>query len=418
MNGQSQALSVISNNIANLSTTGFKRSESVFQTLVSADYQSDAAMGNGAGPLSSQSDLGGIQTSVINRIADQGTIEATGQPLDIAIDGAGLLVYRQGLATTAPMVFGRNGQLGRLAGAEITATDASGQTVTTNEAYLVDVNGNYLQGWPVRSDGSFASDLASLTPIRVDAYSSISQARATSTASLDMNLPASDTVGATESLGLPFYDSTGTLRSLTATFTKTANNTWGVQFTGATGDQVSVSPNQAITFGSNGLVVSPTGYSLAITHADGTTSAFALDISQSTQFASSFNTRGYDYDGHESGSLESVEFDRNGYLLGHFTNGAIEQLYRLPLATFPNVEGLTALEGNVYAASDVSGTFTLNGVGEGAAGSLVPGSLEASNVEMEDQFSRMIMTQQAYNSSATAFRTMDEVLQTARDLKR
>ena len=68
--------------------------------------------------------------------------------------------------------------------------------------------------------------------------------------------------------------------------------------------------------------------------------------------------------------------------------------------------------------SDTSGGMLLQGLGEGGTGSLVPGAVEGSTVDLGEQFSRMIQTQQAYNSSATAFKTMDEMLQISRDLKR
>jgi fagellar hook-basal body proteins len=418
MTSQSQSLSVIGSNIANVSTPGFKRSEAAFRTVMSREYASNSALGDGQGPLSSQSDIGGVTTAVLNRITDQGSISATGQPFDLAVSGNGLFVFRQGFATTSGMVFGRNGQLSQAMGAEITITNAAGQPQTVNESYLVNGNGQYLQGWAANADGSFSSDLASLEPVRVDTYGYSSQGQQTTTAALNLNLPAADAIGDSEDFLLGFYNSLGTLQQATATFTKTANNTWDVQVTGQPGDQVALTPAQALTFTSSGLVASPAGYALAVSHADGTTSAFALDVSGSTQFAGPYTARSYDFDGYAPGTLEDITIDSRGYVNGNFSNGQTQRLYRLPLATFANTDGLTPLAGNVYAANDNSGDPVVQGVGEGGTGILIPEALESSNVEMEDQYSRMIQTQQAYNSAATAFRTMDEIIQTSLQLKR
>lgn len=418
MESQGQALSVIGGNIANVSTPGFKRSDATFQTLISREYASDAAAANSDGPLSIQADIGGVTTTVVNRITDQGTISRTGQPFDLAIAGNGLFVFREDFATTSGMVFGRNGQLSQAPGPEISITGADGQPVTVNESYLVNGNGQYLQGWAVNADGTFPSDLASLGPIRVDNYGFVSQGKATSAAELTINLPAAGAVGDAENLNLEFYTSQGTLREVTATFTKTATDTWSLQLSGGSGDQVTFTPAQPLTFNVDGSVAAPGSYAIAIGHSDGTTSAFTLDVASSTQFAGPYTARGYDFDGYPVGALEGISIDTRGYVNGEFSNGKTLPLYRLPLATFANTDGLTALAGNVYAANENSGGPVVQGVGEGGTGALIPEALEASNVEMDDQFTRMIQTQQAYNSSATAFKTMDEMIRASVNLKR
>lgn len=418
MASQSQALSVISSNIANVDTTGFKRSEATFQTVLSQTYASDAALGDSQGPLSIQSDIGGVSTTVLNRVTDQGAVSTTGQPFDLAISGNGMFVFREGFATTTDMVYGRDGQLTKAMGPEITVTGADGQPTTANEAYLVNGNGQYLQGWPANADGTFPTDSAALTPVRVDTYGYISQGSPTTAASLDLNLPAGDEAGDAETYPLGYYDADGALHEATATFTKTASDTWGLQITGQAGDQVVLTPAQSLTFSTSGAVVGPTSYALAISHLDGTSSAFTLDVSDLTQFAGAYTARGYDFNGYAPGSLDGITVDSQGYVNGQFTNGQTQRLYRLPLATFANTDGLTPLAGNVYAASEVSGEPAFQGVGEGGTGALIPEALEDSNVDMSGEYTRMIQTQQAYNSSATAFKTMDDVIRTGIELKR
>ena len=105
-------------------------------------------------------------------------------------------------------------------------------------------------------------------------------------------------------------------------------------------------------------------------------------------------------------------------MLGRFDNGTEQRLYKLALADFVNPDGLWALSGNVYAVSANSGAAVLAGAAEGSNGALVTGAQELSNVDIADEFTRMIMTQHAYNASATAFRTADEMTQEASELKR
>jgi flagellar hook protein FlgE len=105
-------------------------------------------------------------------------------------------------------------------------------------------------------------------------------------------------------------------------------------------------------------------------------------------------------------------------VVGLFDNGRSRSLYRLALADFVNPDGLAPLSGNVYAVSGDSGPPVLGGAGEAGLGLISPGTVETSNVDLAQEFSRMILTQNAYNSAATAFRTLVEMSETARDLYR
>jgi flagellar hook protein FlgE len=175
---------------------------------------------------------------------------------------------------------------------------------------------------------------------------------------------------------------------------------------------------EPLVFDAAGGLVGPLRYTVSVAHAGGTNSDFTLDVSDFSQFAGDFVPFDYSHDGFPVGNLESVAFDNGGYVLGRFDNGMERRLYKLALADFVNADGLTALDGNVYAVSANSGEATLAGANEGGNGGLFAGSQELSNVDIADEFSRMIMTQHAYNASATAFRTADEMTQEASDLKR
>ncbi|NJO55347.1 MAG: flagellar hook-basal body complex protein, partial [Rhodospirillales bacterium] len=411
------AMSAIGSNIANVTTNGFKRSDVRFQSVVGAASPPVATAVSGTGSMASPTALSGVRGSIYHRIADQGDIKTTGGELDIAINGEGFFVFRRGLDGDAATVFGRDGQLRRVAGPPITVGNQNGEELISNRGYLADKNGHFLQGWPVKSDGTFSTDAQSMTSVRVDPLAFEADGSATTALTLAVNLPADDTGGLPRRHGLEFFDGEGARRQLLASFAKSDVNTWSLTMTGGPSEQVTLSPPLPLQFTAGGEINGPANYAVTVAHVDGSISAFNLDLSASTQFAGDYSVHVNRSNGHPPGSLDSVEFDRKGYLIGRFSNGIARPLYRLPIADFANADGLTPLDGNVFAMNAYSGGTTFHPAGEAGVGSLVPGAVEASNVDLADQFTRMIMTQQAYNSSATAFRTLDELLQTTRDLK-
>jgi flagellar hook protein FlgE len=516
MESQSHALSVIGGNIANVNTGGYKRTDVHFETVLSRTFASAPGNPDAGGPISSQSDIGGVAPNNYARVTTQGTIHTTGRELDAAISGRGMFVLNAELDGSGGTVYGRDGRFTVAAGPEITATDPLGNPLTTNEGYLVDKNGYFLQGWPVGADGSFPSGEGSLTSIRVDPLSVTSAGMPTSAARLAVNLPANDLPGDVSTHSIDVFDSGGNQQPLRLDFTKAAAvNTWGLDIVAGVGDTVTVAPSQTPMFatvagqetvfaaigdtitvqgagggppatgffaslsagdvfavtGSTGndgsytvgsvsgdgssitldastpvivdetnaavssfsglgavaerLVFDPAGglvgplrYTVSVAHAGGTTSDFTLDVGDFSQFAGDFVPFDYSRDGFPPGNLESVAFDAGGHVLGRFDNGIEERLYKLALADFVNPDGLWALSGNVYAVSANSGAAVLAGAAEGSNGALVTGAQELSNVDIADEFTRMIMTQHAYNASATAFRTADEMTEVAADLKR
>ena len=146
-----------------------------------------------------------------------------------------------------------------------------------------------------------------------------------------------------------------------------------------------------------------------------------LDLTDTTQFQANGNVEvfNFDHDGLLEGRLNRTFFDSDGTLFGSFSNSSLKPLFKLPMATFAAVNNLEAVNGNFFIARPEAGTMELQSLGSvtGIA-QIVVGALEQSNVDLADQFSKMIVTQRAYSSSATVLRTADEMAQQARDLKR
>lgn len=414
MEAQGHSLSAIANNITNVHTGGFKRTDVQFATVLSNSISSQPGSADAAPSGTSNADFGGVLPKDYARISLQGEIQPTDRKLDAAINGNGLFVLNSKVDGSGQSLYGRDGRF------NVTSVADRG-ALAVSEGYLVDKNGLYVQGWTPEKDGSFPTDAGSLKSMRVDPLAFGNVGTPTTQASLSLNLPATAAPGEMETHSIDVFDSVGNRQDLRLHFSRsTEPNTWGFEVVGAPDSQVSIDGAPAagpMVFGANGYLESPATYNVGITHADGATSDFAFDVSGFTQFGDTFTALDYNRDGFLASELESVEFDEGGNVIGVFESGMTRPIYKLALAEFANVDGLDERNGNVYTASETSGQAEIGSPGAGR-GSIMPAAHELSNVDLAQEFSRMITTQNAYNASATSFRTADEMTEIARDLKR
>ena len=124
-----------------------------------------------------------------------------------------------------------------------------------------------------------------------------------------------------------------------------------------------------------------------------------------SQFASPTSVAFVNQNGAEVGELNAISIDDQGFVIASFTNGEDRRLYRLPVATFANPAALDPRSGNVYAQTDASGEFNLRTAGSGGAGVVAPSALEAANVDLAEEFTKMIVTQRAYSANAKVINT-------------
>ena len=209
-----------------------------------------------------------------------------------------------------------------------------------------------------------------------------------------------------------------TTAATTANFLAVANNTATNATTTANVVSTTTSAPVTITFDQKGAVSTPTSLPLALTFAGGGTATVALDISGISQFAGDFTPFIYTKNGFAATDMKRVTFDSKGQVIGVFDNGTDRAIYQIPLAQFANPNALEMKNGNVFAESGESGTARVVVAGSGGFATFLPNSREMSNVDLADEFTRMIVTQTAYNSAASVFRTVDQMTETARDLKR
>lgn len=417
MQSQAYALDVIGNNVANVNTGGYKRTDVRFKTVLSdtyesSSYEAERVAGN------KQSDIGGTRPVDSVRIGTQGLISASASDLDLAINGNGFFILNDQVDGSGNTFYSRDGSFEIKLNGTASATADDGSTITVSQGYLADKSGYYVMGWTPSADGTFSGS-GSLSALRIDQFAFTDNGVATTEAELDLNLKADEVESGNYTYNIDVYDSNGDPRSVAMTFTKdAANNEWTVTAsTGNIADTVN-SVAAALTFDSLGQYSTGSPYAVDIVYADGSTVAVELDLSGCTQFAGRYNPVSYSKDGYVASDMTQVNFDTQGNLVGTFDDNSHRVIYRLPLATFPNPDGLHPRSGMVFEETDDSGDVSVVDAVDSGQATFSPNARELSNVDLADQFTKLMLTQTAYNSSATAFKTMDEMLQDASGLKR
>ncbi len=425
LSAQSQKLSTIANNIANSNTTGYKRVNAEFYSLVTT---------TGIGAAYSP---GGVTTKVIGTQSEQGVLQQTNNPTDMAISGDGYFVTRTNPSSTADVLYTRAGSF---------QEDQGG--------YLRNTAGDVLYAWPIDATGNIPAsnaDLSSLSPVNISFIGGLTSATSSVTAGINLNATETNVTGVTVAAAkaspptLPtvpaysrqvtVYDSLGYPQKLELQFYKhnpadttdttpppgdfasqsalVRNNSWYVQVRNVANNAIVSNPTPVVFANGDGKLTAPTT-DIGITNISWGNGSkpqnINLDLSNVTQFSSAYNVVSVAQNGAELGLRTSVAVDKDGYIFANFSNGQTQRLYKVPLATFTNSNGLSEVTGNSYLPTTYSGTYNLREPGLSGAGTISPSSLEASNVDLADEFSKMIVTQRAYSANTKVITTANEML--------
>ncbi|EJW11914.1 Flagellar hook protein FlgE [Rhodovulum sp. PH10] len=399
LNAQSQAISMISDNIANASTTGYKSVSASFESMLSSST------------ATSSYSAGGVSVSTRYNISEQGLRTSSSNDTAIAIEGNGFFCVSDGKTGSASYY------------------TRAGDFTVDDDGYLVS-NGYYLLGWRTDAEGNVTSGENSASLERIDTGTVQSIAKATTTETVEANLPADAAVGDTFTSTLEVYDSLGTASNVTVTWTKTAENAWSATYSDATlASDPSVvtgtsSGTTTITFDGDGNLASVTGNTLAIDWTTGASdSAITIDVGTIggadglTQRASGLATpavdlKSIDQDGLAYGSLTGVSIANGGDVTATYSNGETLVIYKVAVATFADPNGLTTLSGGIYEESLASGGATLHESGVGGAGDIYGSQLESSTADTTEEFSTMITAQQAYSAAAQVVSTVSDMYDT------
>ena len=413
LNANSQALSATSSNIANVNTVGYKDATANFSTFMNAD--------SGVGSSGSA----GVTATIGQDVTTQGLPTTTSSPTDLSISGNGFFVVQTNTSSTATQEYTRAGSF---------TPDSDGN--------LVNSAGLYLLGYKLDASGNVPTDTSSLGLINVSNISGT--AAASSKITLAANLQASSTLDASYTAGdmasgtatpdfsrtVNVYDSQGGQQPVNFSFIKTGANSWAYEATyaGTASNVTSTTLSQGtVTFNTDGTLKNVNGaspasgnisLSIPFSAASGlATQALSVNLgtvngtSGLTQYDTPSTLNGSTADGSPFGSVTGVTIGKDGTVTAQFSNGLAQDVYKVPVATFTNPDGLGQVSGNAYVATKNSGTANINLADSGAAGGIQSQSLEGSTVDLATEFTNLITTQRAYSASARIITTADQMLQ-------
>lgn len=394
MNAQASRLGTVSDNIANVNTTGYKDALTEFETLLGQQATSEYASG-------------GVAAHVRNTVSAQGILQGTTSVTDLAINGAGFFIVNN---------------------------DAGGSFLTRAGSFVPDANGNLvntagfkLMGYPLGStQAAGPAGLGGTTMVNIGQLSltATPSSAATFTANLPStaaitsaaNLPSANaaTAEVTGKTSVVAYDNLGTPMTLDLYFNKTAADTWEV----TAYDQAGAAPGggfpySASALSTTSLAFDPTngalasGSALSVAIPNGKTLSF--DLSKTTQLAAKYTVIDTAIDGNAPSAVQSVEIGDDGVMYSIYANGTRTATYKIPLANVRSPDNLTQVSGNVYQESPDSGNVAVSEAMTGGLGKIASNSLEGSTVDLATQLTRMIEAQRGYTANS-------KVLQTSADL--
>ncbi len=328
LTAESTALSAIANNLANQNTVGFKDVRVLFRDLF---YQSLGSTGAGD-PIQ----LGaGTQVGSMPGMFTQGSVESTGVPTDVAIQGDGLFVVQ------------RNGA---------TSYTRAGDFAVDKNNFLVTADGQQVMGYPAVS--GVVTPGQGLTPLQLGA-GSISPPTPTSQVQIAGNLDSGAAIGGSFSTPVTIFDSLGTSHILTFSFTKTSANNWTYSIDIPVADVTGSSTlaTGSLTFNGNGVLTNPasdvTGIAIAGLTDGATNMLFDWKLFNGTtpvvnQVAGPSSISSTQQNGSASGTLVNFSIGSDGTVTGSFSNGRTAALGQIALAEFPDVQGLQRTGDNTF----------------------------------------------------------------------
>jgi flagellar hook protein FlgE len=433
LKAQSFALEHVSGNIANSQTTGYKRTETSFSDLVpDSPYYKQLA--------------GGVQVNTRATNTVQGDIVSASVSTYMGINGSGFFVVEQRSGLTD----------GNATFSGVDYYTRRGDFEFDNEGYLVNGSGYYLKA--IRVDPQ-TSNLVGSTPEPVQITNDFLAAKQTTSIDLRANLPAypltanadpdiagselldpadfnnDPTVGGDEFVqgqdvdvfldesvsggAITVYNADGSTVNVQMRWAKTSDapDTWNLFYqtdSAATGvNPAWVNIGQDYVFNSSGQLtpdinsVTLTGVTVnGQTVGDIELNHGVNGITQFSDSDGSVQVTELSQDGYAAGELVGVSISEAGRIVASYTNGRTVDLYEVQLANFNAPNRLQKLDGGAFAVTQDSGQAIL-----GAQGTILGATLESSNTDIADEFTKLIVTQQAYSASTRIVTTSDEMLQ-------
>lgn len=380
MKTSTKELDVISQNVANTGTAGFKSARAEL-----------AALYSGGQP-------GGVEMqSVSQDFTTDGTKEFTGRSLDMAISGSGFFIVKD-----------QAGQ-DRYTRAGMFSKDA--------DNFIVNPSGMKLQGYGVNPDGSLKTGV--LEDLQLG--SSTIAAKASTELEFRANfkadapvIPAAPPFDPTDSATYNFsyssdvFDSLGNQHTVTQYMVKDAPNDWTVHYyvDGA------ANSTQNVTFNPDGTLNTPAApVNIAFAPAGADPMNVGLDYTGTTQYAGEFSVSRNETDGYTSGDFAGLEVSDDGEISAVYTNGRTQLQGQVILANFTNTNGLEQANSTTWTQTFASGNPAIGAAGTGTLGSLTSGAFEGSNVDMTSELVKLMTVQRNFQANSKSVSTADQLTQ-------
>lgn len=447
-------MDVIGNNIANVNTVGYKSQSVTFQEVFSQTLKGAGSPQDGIGGTNPQQIGLGVSIGAMDINHTQGSTQMTNNPTDVMIDGEGFFMITND-ANAQNVYYTRAGNF---------SLDKSGNLVTPGGFKVIGTTYDHTTTPPTVTQNQ---------PVVVD-KSTTRTATPTSEASVSGNINFNEEVDATSGIAytttMDVYDELGDVHSITVNFGEVLTGASGsgtppencsyrsIEIPGVTpafgdmaepaagattvvGEQVYAEFDSTGTFlrlvnnitldasrnvTTIGAAVADTDLNIEVPGSSdivipifdtGVTPNFNM-FSSLTQYSAESDVTGVANNGNSAGSIDSFSISSAGEVVAIYTNGERNTLAKIGLAIFDNPAGLMKMGSNMFVDTPNSGSARTGSPGAGSFGSLVPGALEMSNVDLSAQFTEMITTQRGFQANSRIITTSDEILQELVNLKR
>lgn len=409
LNANASAMTVIGDNIANVNTIAFKGNQSTFANVLSTSLAASGESNVGRGV-----EFWGAMPSW-----NQGSLENTSSPTDLAINGQGFFIVHD--SNGSPFY------------------TRAGQFHLDKDGDLVNPGGYVIQGYQIDANGN----LGNLDDISIPGER-ISPPAPTDNFSIDLNLDNGAAALDTFSPTVTVYDSLGNAIAVNLLFTKLApdpvgppvipDRTWRVEASipASAGTGVTFNggaANDLFTFDTAGEISDPGGnitIELALTNGAVPSQSITWNLYDSlgnslediTGYATPSTVTFQEQNGFPAGILSGISVDEDGVVTAAYSNGQLTPVFQVAVADFPSYYGLTKKGENLYQESLGSGQAMEGLAGQGSRGLISPMSIEMSNVDLAQEFVKMITTQRAFQANSRVITASDEILTELINIKR
>ncbi|MDA0650825.1 MAG: flagellar hook protein FlgE [Proteobacteria bacterium] len=396
VNAAQSDLDVISNNIANSSTTGFKTGRAEF-----GDVYAQSLLGTTT-PTPGQ----GVKVTGITQQFSQGDLEFTDNALDVAINGDGFFQVKE------------NG---------VVEYTRAGAFKIDKDGYISTVSGARVQGFQVDATtgavtgniGDIQTQTALLDPKASTTATITGNLNAGATAPATTPFSATDSTSYNSTTSLAVFDSKGNSHTLDLYFVKTATaNQWDV-YSYIDGTSTTANATTALitalpfsTAGAYDATGNKGTATIAQDVAGAASLSIALDITGLTQYGTNFAVTTAAQNGYSAGQLSSIEVSEYGLVSARYSNGISSAMGQFALADFQNPNGLQPVGSSNWIETFKSGMPVLNKAGNANLGLIQGFALEQSNVAITQELVDLIVAQRNFQANAQVVQAEDAITQT------